>query len=98
MFFIVFGICSLAGAKSEFTDTLYFSGMLTYKIVEASNQELSDYRFNNGKNALRIEGRKYLRAYILKEGPIQTRDLHISYNYSNAVMGVGGTVLFEGEC
>jgi hypothetical protein len=38
---------SMAGAESEYKDTPYFSGIPNHKIVEANDQEFSDYRFFN---------------------------------------------------
>lgn len=96
--FMVLGAFSITGAQSEFKDTPYFTGMPSYKIVDASDQEFSDYRFYNGKNCTTIEGKKFFRAYTLKEGSKQSSDLQISRNYSNSVKGMGGTIVFEGEC
>jgi hypothetical protein len=45
-----------------------------------------------------VEGRKYFRAYTLKENAKQPSDLQISRNYANAVSNMGGTVIFDGEC
>lgn len=95
---MVLGIFSLAQAESEFKDTAYFTGMPSYRIVDALDQEFSDYRFYNGKNCTTVEGEKFYRAYSLKEGAKQSSDLQISRNYANAVKGMGGTVVFEGEC
>lgn len=95
---IVLGIFSLAQAESEFKDTAYFTGMPSYRIVDALDQEFSDYRFYNGKNCTTVEGEKFYRAYSLKEGAKQSSDLQISRNYANAVKGMGGAVVFEGEC
>jgi outer membrane protein OmpA-like peptidoglycan-associated protein len=72
--------------------------MPSYKIVDASDQEFSDYRFYNGKNCTTIEGKKYFRAYTLKEDAKQSSDLQISRNYSNSVKSMGGTIVFEGQC
>jgi outer membrane protein OmpA-like peptidoglycan-associated protein len=98
IFLIVLGMFSLAQAESEFQDTPYFSGMPSHNIVDALDQEFSDYRFYNGKNCTTVEGEKFFRAYSLKEGAKQPSDLQISRNYSNAVKGIGGIIVFEGEC
>lgn len=95
---MVSGAFSRTGAESEFKDTPYFSGMPSHKITEASDQEFADYRFYNGKDCTVIEGKKYFRAYTLKEGAKQSSELQISRNYSNSVKSMGGTVVFEGEC
>ena len=95
---IVFGVFSRAGAQSEFKDTPYFTGMPSYKITDASDQEFADYRFYNGKNCTTLEGKKHYRAYTLKEGVKQSSELQISRNYANAVKDMGGTIVFEGQC
>lgn len=89
---------SMAGAESEYKDTPYFSGMPNHKIVETNDQEFSDYRFFNGKDCTTVEGKKYFRAYTLKENAKRPSDLQISRNYANAVSNMGGTVIFDGEC
>jgi outer membrane protein OmpA-like peptidoglycan-associated protein len=98
IYLIVFGTFSMAGAESEFKDTPYFSGMPSYKITDATDQEFADYRFFNGKECTTVEGRKHHRAYTLKENAEQSSDLQISRNYTNAVKNMGGTVVFEGQC
>jgi outer membrane protein OmpA-like peptidoglycan-associated protein len=95
---MVLGAFSGIGAESEFKDTPYFTGMPSYKITDASDQEFADYRFYNGKNCTTIEGKKYYRAYTLKESAKQSGELQISRNYSNSVKSMGGTVVFEGQC
>ena len=98
LFFMVLGAFSITGAQSEFKDTPYFTGMPSYKITDASDQEFADYRFYNGKDCTTVEGKKYYRAYTLKEGAKQSSELQISRNYSNSVKSMGGTVVFDGQC
>src|SRR4030043_1148127 len=95
---MVLGAFSRTSAESEFKDTPYFTGMPSYKIVDASDQEFSDYRFYNGKNCTTIEGKKHFRAYTLKEGAKQASELQNSRNYANAVKNMGGSIVFEGQC
>jgi OOP family OmpA-OmpF porin len=95
---MVSGSFTTIEAESELKDTPYFTGMPSHKITEASDQEFSDYRFYNGKDCTTVEGEKFFRAYTLREGAKQSSDLQISRNYANAVKGMGGTVVFEGEC
>ena len=95
---IVIGAFSVAGAQSEFKDTPYFTGMPSYKITDASDQEFADYRFYNGKNCTTVEGKRHYRAYTLKEGAKQSSELQISRNYSNSVKSMGGSIVFEGQC
>ena len=66
---VVFLSFSMAGAESEYKDTPYFSGMPNHKIIDANDQEFSDYRFFNGKDCTTVEGKKYFRAYTLKANP-----------------------------
>ncbi len=95
---VVAGVFSMTGAESDFKDTPYFTGMPNYRINDASDQEFGDYRFYNGKDCTTVEGKKFHRAYNTKEGAKQSSELQISRNYSNSIRGMGGTVLFEGEC
>lgn len=98
VYLMVSGAFSVAEAESELKDTPYFSGMPSHKIVDAADQEFSDYRFFNGKDCTTVEGKKHFRAYTLKENAKQPSDLQISRNYANAVKNMGGTIVFEGEC
>lgn len=98
VYLIVFGAFSAAVAESELKDTPYFSGMPSYKITDAADHEFADYRFFNGKNCTTVEGKKYYRAYTLKEDAKQSSELQISRNYSNSIESMGGTVVFEGQC
>ena len=53
--------------ESEYKDTPWFSGMPNYMIYSAEDIEFDSYNFFNGKNCSTIEGRKFKRAYSLKE-------------------------------
>jgi len=79
-------------------DTPYFSGMPDYKIVDADDKKFADYLFWNGKDCTTVEGKRFFRAYTLKEDAESASDLQISRNYANAVRNMGGAVLFEGIC
>ena len=57
-----------AEPEFELKDTPYFTGMPSYKITEASDQEFADYRFYNGRDCTTVEGKKFFRAYTLREG------------------------------
>jgi len=78
-------------------DTPYFSGMPDYAIYEADDKEFTAWNFYNGKACDTVEGRKFHRAYILKEGAKQASDLQIARNYANAIKSMGGTIIFDGE-
>ncbi len=95
---LVSGAFTGTGAEQDVKDTPFFTGMPGYRIVEGSDQEFGDYRFFNGKKCNTIEGKKYFRAYTLKEGAKQSSELQISRNYSNSVKSMRGAVMFEGEC
>ncbi|MBI4811212.1 MAG: hypothetical protein HY800_07215, partial [Ignavibacteriales bacterium] len=82
--------------ESEFEDTPYFSGMPSYKIIDAADKEFDSYNFFNGKNCTTVEGKKFSRSYTLKEDEKPSSDLQISRNYAAAVKNMGGTVVFEG--
>jgi outer membrane protein OmpA-like peptidoglycan-associated protein len=102
LFFVLLASVVAFGEEGEegpqYKDTPYFSGMPNYSINDASDKEFDDYRFYNGKDCTTVEGKKFFRAYYLKENAKQASDLQITRNYANAVKGMGGTVLFEGEC
>jgi outer membrane protein OmpA-like peptidoglycan-associated protein len=98
IYLIVLGVFTMAGAQSQFKDTPYFTGMPSYKITDGSDQEFADYRFYNGKDCTTIEGKKYYRAYTLKEGAKQSSELQISRNYLNSLKSMGGTIVFDGQC
>jgi outer membrane protein OmpA-like peptidoglycan-associated protein len=103
-FLLLLGVFSApAAAQDEETevkakDTPYFSGMPNYKIVDSGDKKFADYRFFNGKDCTTVEGKRFNRAYTLKENAESASDLQISRNYANAVKNMGGTVLFEGLC
>jgi len=78
-------------------DTPYFSGMPDYAIYEADDKEFAAWNFYNGKACDTVEGRKFHRAYALKEGAKQASDLQIARNYANAIKSMGGTITFDGQ-
>lgn len=98
VYLIVFGAFCAARAESEFKDTPYFSGMPSYKIIDADDKEFADFRFFNSKDCTTVEGKKSHRAYTLKENAKPASELQISRNYANAVKNMGGVVVFEGVC
>ena len=83
------------GAK--LADTPYFTGMPNYRIYEADDKEFEAWNFYNGKTCVTVEGRKFHRAYILKEGAKQASELQIVRNYANAIKSMGGTIIFDGN-
>jgi hypothetical protein len=84
--------------EQVYKDTPYFSGMPNYAINDANDKEFDAYRFFNGKSCITVEGQKFFRAYSWNQTGKQGSDLQIGRNYANAIRGMGGTVLFEGEC
>ncbi len=95
---MISGTFSMLGAETEYKDMPSFSGMPNYKINDAADQEFTDYRFFNGKECITVEGRKYHRAYTLKENAKESSELQISRNYVNAVKNMGGSIIFDGMC
>ncbi|MCX7829898.1 MAG: hypothetical protein N2445_02400, partial [Acidobacteria bacterium] len=95
---VIIFAASVSFSATDLKDTPYFSGMAEYKIVEAIDQDFSDYRFYNGKDCITVEGAKYYRAYSLKENGKQASELQIARNYSNALNNMGGEILFDGIC
>jgi outer membrane protein OmpA-like peptidoglycan-associated protein len=80
----------------EYKDTPYFSGMPNFFIYDAEDSEFDSYNFFNGKNCTTVEGRKFKRTYSLKEDAQKSSAIQIIRNYSNAITGNGGTVIYEG--
>lgn len=76
----------------------YFSGMPNYDINESRDKEFDDYPFFDGKKIVTVEGKKWWKSYGLKENVKQASSLQIIRNYSNAMKGMGGAVLFDGTC
>ncbi len=82
--------------ESEYKDTPWFSGMPNYMIYSAEDIEFDSYNFFTGKNCSTIEGRKFKRAYYLKEDATKSSVIQIMRNYANAIRSNGGTVIYEG--
>ena len=78
-------------------DTPYFSGMPEYAIYEVNDKEFDAWNFYDGEGCAKVEGRKFHRAYVLKEGAKQASDLQIARNYANAIKSMGGTIIFDGQ-
>lgn len=85
-------------AEVKAKETPYFSAMPGYAIIDTNDSKFDDYRFFNSEDCTTVEGKRFFRAYTLKEGAEAASDLQISRNYANAVKTMGGTVLFEGLC
>lgn len=102
LLFVLFAVTIAFGEEDgegpKYKDAPYFSGMPNYTITETNDKEFDGYRFYNAKDCATVEGKKFFRAYTLKENASQASDLQITRNYANAVKGMGGTVLFEGQC
>jgi len=104
-FYVLIVACLMAAAtaqvhaqdeESEYKDTPWFSGMPNYMIYSAEDIEFDSYNFFNGKNCSTIEGRKFKRAYYLKEDATKSSVIQIMRNYANAIRSNGGTVIYEG--
>jgi len=78
-------------------DTPYFTGMPNYRILEADDKEFDAWNFWNGKACVAVEGRKFHRAYTLKEEAKASSELQIVRNYANAIKSMGGTIIYEGN-
>jgi OmpA-OmpF porin, OOP family len=85
-------------AEVKAKDTPYFSAMPGYVIIDTDDKKFADYHFFNSEDCTTVEGKRFFRAYTLKEGAESASDLQISRNYANAVKAMGGTVLFAGLC
>lgn len=82
--------------EPKLKDTPYFTGMPSFNIYEADDREFDAWNFYNGKTCVPVEGRKFRRAYSLKEGAKQVSEIQIARNYANAIRNMGGTILYDG--
>ncbi|HUX97255.1 MAG TPA: OmpA family protein [Bacteroidales bacterium] len=82
--------------EAEYRDTPWFSGMPNYMVYDAEDAEFDSYNFFNGKNCNTVEGKKFRRIYYLKDDAQKSSVIQIMRNYSNAIKGMGGTVIYEG--
>jgi len=86
-------------AYGESKDTPYLSGMPNYALTGGSeDKEFEAYPFFTGKEVVTVEGKLWVREYVVKEGVKQASELQILKNYSNAIKNMGGEVFFEGRC
>lgn len=90
------GVTEVRAQESEFKDTPWFSGMPNYAIYDGEDIEFDSYNFYNGKNCTTVEGRKFKRTYYVKEDAQKSSVIQVMRNYSNAIKGMGGTVIYEG--
>ncbi len=82
--------------ESEYKDTPWFSGMPNYMVYDAADADFDSYNFFNGKNCNTVEGKKFRRIYSLKDDAQKSSVIQIMRNYTNAIKGMGGTVMYEG--
>ena len=100
-FFMLFTISVTSSAFSEVEDqalkeSLYFSGMPNYQILDGEEKEFDAFRFCTGKELKTVEGKYSKKFYELKEGATQASEIQISRNYVNAIKNMGGTILYDG--
>ena len=74
----------------------YLSVMPNYDETYQNDKEFEAFDFWNGKAMVHVEGRYWERQYRPKEGATRASLLQIKRNYSNAVKGMGGSVVFDG--
>lgn len=92
----VISVINLHAQEDEYKNAPYFTGMPGYLIDYAEDIEFDNYNFFNGTLCSSVEGKKYLRQYILKADAVQASELQIVRNYANAVRSMGGTVFVSG--
>ena len=86
----------LQAQDDEYKDAPYFKGMPNYVIDYVEDIEYDNYHFFNGTKCQVVEGKKFVRQYVIKEGKMQASELQIVRNYANAVRNMGGTVFVAG--
>jgi hypothetical protein len=92
----VISVINLQAQEEEYKNAPYFTGMPNYFIDYAEDIEFDNYHFFNGTLCSLVEGKKYLRQYVLKADVVQASELQIVRNYANAVRSMGGTVFVSG--
>jgi outer membrane protein OmpA-like peptidoglycan-associated protein len=86
-------------ASEEPKDAPYLSGMPNYALTGGwEDKEFDAFPFFTGKGAVTVEGKFWVREYLVKEGAKEASELQILRNYSNAIRNMGGEVFFEGPC
>jgi outer membrane protein OmpA-like peptidoglycan-associated protein len=95
--FFILGCVALAQEES-LKDIPYFTGMPNYGITAADDKEFADVEFFDGKKLVRVEGKLWVREYVLKPDGKAASDLQIRRNYANAIKGMGGGILYDGKC
>lgn len=96
-FLLIIPAAKVKAQEAEFKDTPWFSGMPNYMVYDAEDVEFDNYNFFNGKKCTRVEGKKFKRIYSLKEDAQKSSTIQVIRNYANAVKGMGGTVIYEGQ-
>lgn len=97
--FMFFFLGALVWADEEgFKDIPYFTGMPNYGITAADDKEFADFEFFDGKKPVRVEGKLWIREYVVKPDAKAASDLQIRRNFANAIRGMGGTILYDGKC
>jgi len=89
-------VATIHAQESEYKDTPWFSGMPNYMVYDAEDAEFDSYNFFNGKICNTVEGKKFRRIYSLKDDAQKSSVIQIMRNYSNAIKGMGGTIIYEG--
>ncbi|MBI4736231.1 MAG: OmpA family protein [candidate division NC10 bacterium] len=91
---------SLASSQEDVEgskDNPHLSRMPGFYISEANNKDFEVYRFFNGKELVAVEGKLYRNQYNPKEGAQKRSELQVRRNYLNAIKGLGGVILFDGQ-
>lgn len=85
-------------ARTAQEDTPSFTRLPDYVLTDSRDSDFEAFDFYDGKACITIEGKKYERAYILRDGAPAASDSQIIRHYANALESMGGTVLFDGAC
>lgn len=75
----------------------YLTVLPNYEETYQNDKEFEAYDFTNGKSATRVEGKYWERQFRPKEGTTHASVLQMKRNYTNAVKGIGGAVVFDGN-
>jgi len=88
---------SQAHAQNVPSPLPYLSVMPNYDETYQADKEFDAYEFTNGKSMTHVEGKYWERQFRPREGATHASVLQMKRNYANAVKGMGGTVIFDGN-
>jgi hypothetical protein len=72
-------------------DTPSFTRLPDYVLTDSHDSDFDAFDFYDGKECITIEGKKYHRAYILRDVAPAASDSQIIRHYASAMESMGGS-------